>query len=93
MGVTFDVVDLTPTSSPLAAGPTVGKVDLDDLRNQLETIRDGIAPVLEGDAASSGIRLQKVEIDLTVGLEGHVWFIAKGKGEASLKLEFSRSSS
>jgi hypothetical protein len=31
-----------------------------------------------------------MELQLTVGLEGKVWFVAKGTGEASLKLTWSR---
>jgi hypothetical protein len=31
-----------------------------------------------------------MELALTVGLEGKIWFVAKGTGEASLTLTWSR---
>ena len=66
-----------------------GGVDLGKLRSQLEEIRDAILPVAaEPAGAQGGFGLQTLEIDLTIGAEGQVWFVAKGSLEASLKLTF-----
>lgn len=95
MSTIFRVVDLTQSNpqaeaqSPLQAGG-IGSVDLDQLRGQLEQIREGLTPVLADQAKEQTFHLQSMELDLTVGLEGQVWFVAKGKGEASLRLIWSR---
>ena len=89
MGSTFEVVDLTAAGSPLQGG-THGSVDLDSLRGQLEAIRDALTPVVAEQAADEHIRLKEIELALTVGVEGKVWFIAKGTGEASITLKWGR---
>jgi hypothetical protein len=92
---TFGVVDLSKTApfeeaaSPLA-GAAAAVIDLDRLRGQLNEIRDALSPVLDQQSAQNGFRLSSMELQLTVGLEGKVWFVAKGTGEASLKLTWSR---
>jgi hypothetical protein len=95
MGATFPVVDLTASApegelkSMLQAGGG-GTVDIDALREQLMEIRDGLNPVLADQDGQGSLRLQTMEVDLTIGLEGQIWFVAKGKGEASLKLTWGR---
>lgn len=92
---TFGAVDLTSqrpfeqTASPLA-GSAPGVVDLESLRSQLSEIRDALSPVIEQQSAQPGFRLNSMELSLTVGLEGRVWFVAKGSGEASLTMTWSR---
>jgi hypothetical protein len=89
MSAIFKVVDLTQTPTPLAGGPGVGEVDLDRLRGELEQIRDGLTPVME-EQDNKAIKLKEIEIDLSISLEGNLWFIAKGKGEASIRVQFAR---
>jgi hypothetical protein len=95
MSTTFRVVDLTQASpqdeakSPLQAG-NIGTVDLDKLSGQLHEIRDALNPVIAEQAEEQPFHLSTMELALTVGLEGQVWFVAKGKAEASLKLVWSR---
>lgn len=95
MSTTFGAVDLTSarpfeeTASPLA-GSAPGVVNLDALRSQLNEIRDALSPVIEQQSAQQGFHLNELELSLTVGLEGKVWFVAKGTGEASLKLTWTR---
>jgi hypothetical protein len=96
MGTTFSVVDLTRADAPAETETMLqarigGKVDLDDLSSQLGEIRDALNPVLADQGADHAFRLRSMELDLTVGLEGQVWFVAKGKGEASLKLTWSHA--
>lgn len=89
MGTQFKVVDLSAPGSPLQAVESIsGLIDLDDLRGQLEEIRNALSPVVaDGPGADTdGFHLKTLEVDLTVGIEGKIWFIAKGKGEASIKL-------
>jgi hypothetical protein len=89
----FGVVDLQ-TSSPLEgiarADALRAGIDLEKLRDQLQEIRDGLAGIA-GESAADGLRLETLEIDLTVGAEGSVWFVAKGSAEASIKLTFGRA--
>jgi hypothetical protein len=87
MAATFKVVDLTQASTPLAGGPGIGEVDLDRLRGELEQIRDGLSPVMEQEQKT--MKLREIEIDLSISLEGNLWFIAKGKGEASIRVQFA----
>lgn len=95
MATEFQVVDLTQgppgeETESLLQGRAVGTVDLGQLRSQLDEIRDALSPVLADQSESQGFHLNSMELDLTVGLEGQIWFVAKGKGEASLKLTWSR---
>jgi len=86
----YEVRDLTAGASALQGGGEAGSVDLDSLREQLEEIRDSLTPVVSDQAEGDGLRLQEIELSLAVGLEGKVWFVAKGTAEASLKLTFGR---
>ncbi|HEX8101115.1 MAG TPA: hypothetical protein VF533_00745 [Solirubrobacteraceae bacterium] len=93
MSTNFDVVDLSQRESLLQGEDmATGSVNLEDLRGQLEEIRDALSPVVTSPVPGDGLRLESLELDLTVGLEGRVWFIAKGKGEASLRMKWSRGS-
>jgi hypothetical protein len=94
MGATFTVVDLSQTNVQVEETmlqARTGTVDLEDLSRQLSEIRDGLNPVLAEQNPDDAFRLRSMELDLTVGLEGHVWFVAKGKGEASLRLIWSHA--
>jgi hypothetical protein len=93
---TYGVLDLT-TENPMqvtaegeAFWPGKGhEVDLGKLRGQLEEIRDAILPVASATTVrNDGFGLQTLELDLTIGAEGQVWFVAKGSVEASIKLTF-----
>ena len=83
---TYGVLDLT-TENPMqvtAEGEAFWpgqshEVDLGKLRTQLEEIRDAILPVASApNLPSDGFGLQTLELDLTIGAEGKVWFVAKG---------------
>jgi hypothetical protein len=67
-----------------------GVVDPDRIARELKDISDRIAPVLAEPQPSAGLGLASVEVSLTIGAEGGVWFIAKGSAEASITLTFSR---
>jgi hypothetical protein len=66
----------------------VPKVDMDDLRDQLQEIRDSLDPLLSD--SGRGLSLNDVEIALTLSASGKVLFIAEGGVEASITLTFSR---
>ena len=96
---TYGVADLTQASSlnfSEGVGPNlvaVGEVRSEEVANQLKDIRDTISTVLDDMPQSREMRLETVELNLTVGAEGGVWFVAKGSLEASIKLSFSRPAS
>jgi hypothetical protein len=56
---------------------------------QLKEISDAVQPVLD-DAQPRNLGLKEIEISLTIGAEGGVWFVAKGSAEASIVLRFGR---
>jgi hypothetical protein len=93
---TYGVIDLTSESPVQVTAQGEGllgfgghrEFDLGHVRSQLEEIRDAIIPVADGPDTTGGFGLQTLEIDLTLGAEGTVWFIAKGSAEASIKLTF-----
>ena len=85
---TYPVADLS-TDSTAVAVESRGTVDLGELRDQLVDIRDTLSPLLAA-SDSDGMRLSSLELSLTVGAEGGVWFIAKGSVEASITMTFSR---
>jgi hypothetical protein len=88
---TYGVAEITQ-----AEGMTVverrGDIDLDDLSQQLMEIRNAINPVLAEEPQPGRFGLQSLEISLTVGAEGKIWFIVSGSAEASITLTFSRPS-
>ena len=96
----YGVIDLS-TENPMlvtAGGEGFGfggnrSVDVSTVRTQLEEIRDAILPVASGGDGGGGFGLQTLEIDLTIGAEGKIWFVAKGSAEASIKLTFGRPAS
>jgi hypothetical protein len=90
------VLDLR-TQAPVAEGEEallrgVPRVSPSELANQLKDISDAIAPVLAEAEPSSGFGLQTIELSLTIGAEGGVWFVAKGSAEASIAVTFGRPS-
>ncbi len=87
---TYGVAEITQTE-----GVTVieerGEVELDRLSEQLQEVRDAITPIIADEPqATGGFGLQSLEISLTVGANGKIWFIASGSAEASITLTFSR---
>lgn len=89
----FGVIDLS-TESPVQATAIEDwgdrKVNLDEVRAQLEVIRDAILPVATGGGTPGGFGLQSLEIALAVSGEGKILFVAKGAFEASIALTFGR---
>jgi hypothetical protein len=83
----FPVVDLTLAPGALETRPTV---DPEQIASQLKEITDAIAPVLATADTQQGFGLETVELSLTIGVEGGVWFVAKGSAEASIKVTFGR---
>lgn len=83
----FPVADLS--SGAVLAFERPPTVDPADLARQLKAISDAIAPVLD-DAQTGRLGLAELEIALTIGVEGGVWFVAKGSAEASILLRFRR---
>ena len=66
-------------------------VDIDKLRDQLKDIKNGLVGVFEDKDRQGKFALNSLEISLTIGAEGGVWFIAKGSIEGSIKLTFERN--
>jgi hypothetical protein len=95
---TYGVLDLTSESPVQVTAEGQGLIDLDGqrgfdldhVRSQLEEIRDALLPVAKTESSQNSFGLQTLEIDLTLGAEGKIWFIAKGSAEASIKLTFGR---
>jgi hypothetical protein len=92
----FGVVDLTapvpPTPPVTTTSLKPGTVNLDRLKGELDEIRQTLQPVLtEADAqAATHFGLRELEIKLAVGLEGSLFFVAKGSADASITLTFGR---
>ena len=78
---TFGIATRTTADTP-------PKIDPDDLRRQLEQIRDSLDPLLHDP--STGLSLNSVEIGLTLSASGKVLFIGEAGVEASITLTFSR---
>ena len=89
---TYPVVDLTVVDAEfrLEAKP---EIDPATLAAQLKDISDAVSPVLAQADGKQAFGLDSIELSLTVGAEGGVWFVAKGSAEASIKATFSRQSS
>ena len=86
----YGVVDLSSTA-PVALGAAgSGELELSGLASQLEEIRDALQPVLDEPSPAGGFGLQSLEVALTIGLEGKVWFVASGSAEASVTLTFGK---
>ena len=88
MSRTYPVIDLSESSS--LAIEARSTVDPHELAAQLKDIGDAIAPILGEDQGKDAFGVKSVEISLSVGAEGGVWFIAKGSAEASIKLVLER---
>lgn len=90
MSRTYPVSDLSATSGLALESGTV--VDPHELASQLKDIGLAMAPVLNEDRDEGSLAIKSVEIALTIGAEGGVWFVAKGSVEASIKLVLERPS-
>lgn len=103
----FDIVDLTeaaqedssgPTSDHRPAGPVggqgvggaLGAVDTTMVANELESLRADLSDHISA-SATTGLRLKKLVIKLSISAEGRVAFIAKGAAEASIEVTFESS--
>jgi hypothetical protein len=89
---TYGVADLTHATTEGVQIEAIGEVSSEKVAAQLKDIRDAIlSTVIDEEPQPGRIGLTSVEIALTVGTEGRIWFIAKRSIEASIKLVFSRS--
>lgn len=86
---TYPIVDLT-AAQPEFQAEGRPEVDPGRLAEQLRDITDAVTPVLAGAGQQQPFGLDSVELSLTVGAEGGVWFVAKGSAEASIKVTFKR---
>jgi Trypsin-co-occurring domain 1 len=85
----YPVVDLTTyATSSLEARATV---DPSNVARQLKDITDAIAPVLDEAQPQKAFGLDTIELSLTIGAEGGIWFVAKGSAEASITVTFKRT--
>jgi hypothetical protein len=66
-------------------------VDIDKLRDQLKDIKNGLVGVFEDKDRQDKFALNSLEVGLTIGAEGGIWFIAKGSVQGSIKLTFKRN--
>lgn len=82
----YPVADLTSSTSMAMRSTT--EVEPRAIAAQLQQIRDAIGPTLVESASARSAGLKQVEIALTIGAEGGVWFVAKGSAQASIKLTF-----
>ena len=64
-------------------------VDPERIAEEIMDIKRKLNRVFEEDTERS-FALQSMEVQLAIGVEGGIWFIAKGTAEASVKLVFSR---
>ena len=88
MTETYRVADLSQDAAvSIESAPSV---DPQRIAGQLKEISDAIGPVLAQSQPASGIGLESIELALTIGAEGGVWFVAKGSAEASIKVTFGR---
>jgi len=85
----YEVAELTQTEG-LTDVELRGKVDLDELRDQLREIRDAINPVITEVPADGVLGLESVVISLAIGYQGKILFLVSGSVEASITLKFSR---
>jgi hypothetical protein len=70
-----------------------GRVDLDELRDQLIEIRDAINPIITEVPADGALSLESLVLSLTVGYEGKILFLMSGSVQASITLTFTRPES
>lgn len=85
----YDVADLSESGGGIGVA-SVAKVDPNEIASQLKDISNAITPVLAASDGAGGIGLQSIELSLTIGAEGGVWFVAKGSAEASITATFSK---
>ena len=84
----YGIADISASEGVQVA--QIGEVSSEQVANQLKEISNTIGTVLTEQPEQGPVRLQTVEIALTVGAEGGVWFVAKGSVEASITLTFER---
>jgi hypothetical protein len=70
-----------------------GRVDLDELRDQLIEIRDAINPIITEVPADGALSLERLVLSLAVGYEGKILFLVRGSVQASITLTFTRPKS
>jgi hypothetical protein len=63
-------------------------IDVDKIAEQLKDIQVRISSAFK-DVAPSKFGLQSIELQLTVGAEGGIWFLAKGSVGGSITLTFA----
>ena len=86
---TYGVAEITQ-SEGLTDVELHGKVNLDDLREELIEIRDAINPIITEVPADGALSLQSLVLSLTVSRQGRILFLMSGSVEASITLTFSR---
>jgi hypothetical protein len=84
----YPLVDLTPSAS-LDMTP-LEHVDPQHIAAQLNDIGNAISETLDETESPTTLRLSKVEIALTIGAEGSIWFVARGSAEAAITLTLER---
>ena len=89
MSDTYPIVDLSTATSSLAIEGRP-EVDPHELATQLKDISDAIGPILADGSKNPQFGIKSIEIALSVGAEGGIWFVAKGSAEASIKLVLER---
>jgi hypothetical protein len=88
---TYPLVDLSPSAS-LAMTP-LENVDPRVLATQLNEIGTVISDTLFAPSSPARLGVSKVEIALTIGAEGGIWFVARGTAEASITLTLEHPTS
>jgi hypothetical protein len=84
---TYGVAEITQ-SEGLTDVELHGKVNLDDLREELIEIRDAINPIITEVPADGALSLQRLVLFLTVSRQGRILFLMSGSVEASITLTF-----
>ena len=89
---TYGVAEITQ-SEGLTDVELHGKVNLDDLREELIEIRDAINPIITEVPADEALSLQRLVPSLTVSRQGRILFLMSGSVEAAITLTFTRPES
>ncbi len=69
-----------------------GEVLLDNVRSEIERLRDALQPIMDEPTQGDGLALDSVEVALSVTLAGEIGIFTKGSAEAqaSITVTFSR---
>lgn len=86
---TYEVAEIKQVEGAVVK-ERLGKVDPEALSAQLAEIRNALDPFVDSGGQASAFGLESLEIALTIGAEGKVWFVASGSVEASITMTFSR---